>query len=62
MALDQEILTVKEISELLKIHHSTVYRMIRESRIPAFKVGSDWRFRTDEIEHWMIEQTKSGPQ
>ena len=32
-ALGQEILTVKEVSELLKIHHSKVYKMTREKRM-----------------------------
>jgi excisionase family DNA binding protein len=49
MAIDHEILMVKEVSELLKIHESTVYKMIREGRIPAFKIGSDWRFLKDQI-------------
>jgi excisionase family DNA binding protein len=62
MALDHEVLTVKEVSELLKIHQTTVYKMIRESRIPAFKIGSDWRFQKDQIVRWMIEQTRGGPQ
>jgi excisionase family DNA binding protein len=62
MALDHEVLTIKEVSELLKIHQTTVYKMIRESRIPAFKIGSDWRFQKDQIVRWMIEQTRGGPQ
>jgi excisionase family DNA binding protein len=62
MENDHEVLTVKEVSELLKIHQTTVYKMIRESRIPAFKIGSDWRFQKDQIVRWMIEQTRGGPQ
>ena len=57
MAIEPEILTVKEVSELLKIHESTVYKMIREGRIPAFRIGSEWRFLKDQIVHWMAEQT-----
>jgi excisionase family DNA binding protein len=57
MAIDHELLTVKEVSELLKIHESTVYKMIREGRIPAFKISSDWRFLKDQIVHWVAEQT-----
>jgi excisionase family DNA binding protein len=44
MENDYEILTVKEVSELLRVSPSTVYKLTRESRIPAFKIGSDWRF------------------
>jgi excisionase family DNA binding protein len=57
MAIDHEILTVKEVSELLKVHQGTVYKMVREGRIPAFKIGSDWRFRKDQMVHWIAEQT-----
>lgn len=57
MAIDHEILTVEEVSELLKIHESTVYKMIKEGRIPAFRIGSDWRFLKDQIVHWVAEQT-----
>jgi excisionase family DNA binding protein len=57
MTIDHEILTVKEISELLKIHQTTVYRLTKEGRIPAFRIGSEWRFRKDQIVHWIAEQT-----
>ena len=57
MESGNEILTIKEVSELLKIHQATVYKMIRESRIPAFKIGSDWRFQKDQVVHWIAVQT-----
>ncbi len=57
MARDYEILTVKEVCDLLRIHPSTVYKLTREGRIPSFRVGSDWRFRKDVIGRWLAEQT-----
>jgi len=57
MPIEPEILTVKEVSELLKIHESTVYKMIREGRTPVFMIGAEWRFLKDQIVHWMAEQT-----
>ena len=62
MALYGEILTVKEICEMLRVNQSTIYKMVRQGRIHAFRVGSDWRFRADEIVHWMVENTKGVPQ
>jgi excisionase family DNA binding protein len=50
------ILTVPEVSEFLKVHPSTIYRLLKTSQIPAFKVGSDWRFNLFEIEHWSRER------
>jgi excisionase family DNA binding protein len=56
-ALGHEILTVKEICELLQLHQATVYKLAKEGRIPAFRIGSDWRFQKDQIVHWIAEQT-----
>jgi excisionase family DNA binding protein len=58
MAIDHETLTVKEVSELLKIHEATVYKMIRKGKIPAFKIGTDWRFLKHRIVRWLAEQRR----
>lgn len=61
--LDDEILTVAEVSKLLKINEKTVYRLVSESKIPGFKVGGSWRFRKDELIEWMnsgASNAKSG--
>jgi excisionase family DNA binding protein len=57
MAGDAKVLTVKQVSELLQVHRSTVYKLLKEGRIPAFKIGSDWRFSTDLIMRWMAEHS-----
>ena len=51
------ILTVAELSRYLQIHRTTIYRMIRQGRIPCFRVGSDWRFSLEAIERWQQENT-----
>ena len=61
MASDHEILTIEEVGDLLRIHRSTVYKLTRNGRIPSFRIGSDWRFRRDEIERWIAEQTLGTP-
>jgi excisionase family DNA binding protein len=50
------ILTLGELAEFLKAHPATIYRLLREKRIPAFRVGSEWRFHQDSVEQWMNEQ------
>jgi len=57
IALDQEILTLKDVCELLQVHQSTVYKLVKEGKIPAFRIGSDWRFRTDLMMRWMDEHS-----
>jgi len=44
------ILTVKEVSKLLRIHRPKVYDLIRDGTIEGFKLGSDWRVRRESIE------------
>jgi excisionase family DNA binding protein len=43
-------MTVPEVSAYLKIHPSTVYRLLRRHQIPAFRIGGDWRFNVDAID------------
>jgi excisionase family DNA binding protein len=61
MAAD-EVLTMKEICDLLQVNQSTVYKLVRRGSIPGFRVGSDWRFRRDVIERWMVELSMDGQQ
>jgi excisionase family DNA binding protein len=55
MADDRDILTVREICELLQVHPSTIYKLIRQGKIPSFRIGRDWRFRKDVIMRWMAQ-------
>jgi excisionase family DNA binding protein len=47
-----EVMTVKDLSEYLHCNQSTIYRLLKRGELPAFKVGSDWRFMTAEIRNW----------
>ena len=51
-----EVLTPTEVCEMLHIHRATLYKLIRKGKLPSFKIGGDWRFRTDLLESWMAEQ------
>ena len=57
MESGQEVLTIKEVCDLLQVHPSTIYKLVRAGGIPAFRIGSDWRFRKDEIERWVAEKS-----
>ena len=53
------VLTLDETAEFLKVHPSTVYRLLKKKQIPAFKMGSDWRFNQESIERWIIEREQA---
>jgi excisionase family DNA binding protein len=59
MTTAHEVLTLKELCDLLRIHPSTIYKLLREGRIPSFRIGSEWRFRRDVILRWMAEKSES---
>jgi excisionase family DNA binding protein len=56
MASAEDILTIAELSAHLRVHPTTIYRLLREGRIPGFRVGSAWRFSRAAIEVWEHEQ------
>lgn len=56
MNKDKIILTAKEVAEYLNIHPLTVHKYAREGKIPAFKIGTDWRFHKRFIEKWIKEK------
>lgn len=56
MLQEKEILTAKEVAEYLNIHPLTVHRYAREGKIPAFKIGTDWRFHRKYLQKWIKQK------
>ena len=57
-ALPARLMTVRDLSEYLHVHKSTIYRMLRQREIPAFRIGSDWRFNIESVDRWCSEQSE----
>ncbi len=49
------LLTVKEVSTLLRVQRPKVYELIKDGAIDGFKVGADWRIRRDSVENLIGE-------
>jgi excisionase family DNA binding protein len=49
-------MTVSELAKYLRLHEQTVYKMAKEGRLPAYKVGNRWRFEKSTIDIWLREQ------
>lgn len=54
----KEIMTAKEVAAYLNIHLLTVQKYARAGKIPAFKIGTDWRFHKKHIEEWIREKSE----
>src|SRR6185295_16703729 len=51
--MTENILTIREVADLLKINEKTVYKLAADARIPGFKVGGSWRFDRATIAKWI---------
>jgi excisionase family DNA binding protein len=56
---DYAVLTVKELASYLKVSRSTVDRLLKARKLPAFRIGSHWRFRVEEIDSWLLKRRKT---
>jgi excisionase family DNA binding protein len=56
------ILTLENVAQYLRVHPSTIYRLLKKRQLPAFKVGRDWRFNLESIDRWRNDAERSrGP-
>jgi len=56
MTMTDQILTLKEVAQYLKLTEKTAYRLAAEKKLPGFKVGGSWRFKMSDLEAWIEEQ------
>jgi excisionase family DNA binding protein len=58
--IDETFLTTEEVLEYLQVNLRTVYRLIKAGKIPAVRVGRQWRFRKRDIDAWLDNQRPRG--
>ena len=54
-----EVLTAGEVASYLRVSLSTIYRLLKSGDLPAFKIGSDWRFNRVHIEEWLKSRAQT---
>jgi excisionase family DNA binding protein len=54
-----EILTLEEVALYLRLKPQTIYKWAQEKRIPAVKLGKEWRFRRSILDRWLNDQMLS---
>ena len=57
MPPEAKVITIGELSEYLRVHRSTLYRLLKRGQLPGFKIGSDWRFNVEAIDQWRMQQS-----
>lgn len=56
--MQDKYLTVDELSEYLQVHRTTIYRLLKQRKLPGFRIGSDWRFNLETIKQWQLDRIK----
>jgi len=55
----QKLMTIKEVADYLRLSRVTVYKMTRQGKIPALKIGKQWRYNKSEIDSWVKQKSNS---
>ena len=55
----EQLLSVAQVAEYLNVDKFTIYRLVTDGQIPAFKVGNQWRFKKKLIEQWLKDNSNS---
>ena len=53
-----EILTIAQVAQYLNLHQLTVYKLVKQGNLPAFKVGGQWRFPKKVLDRWIRQEIK----
>lgn len=55
----ETLLTLQQVAQRLQISETTLYKLARRGKIPAIKVGNQWRFKIEDIDKWIESQKVS---
>jgi len=59
LIMEDRWLSVEEISVYLGVTKDTVYKWLSEKNLPAHKVGRLWKFKKEDIDVWVKNQSNS---
>ncbi len=51
--MQEVLLTVEQVAQYLRVDKFTIYRLVAQRKLPAFKVGNQWRFKRSMLEVWL---------
>jgi excisionase family DNA binding protein len=57
----EQLLTLEQVADYLNVDKFTVYRLLNDKQLPAFKVGNQWRFKRKLLENWLMKNSNVNP-
>ena len=61
LTMEERWMTLPEVAEYLQVSRDLIYRLAQKGKIPASKVGNQWRFKKEKIDQWMETQEAGRP-
>ena len=58
--MEKPYLSIQEVAKRFRVNTTTVYRLAKQGRLPAFKVGNQWRFSEDRLKEWIADRERVG--
>ena len=55
--MQENLLTTDQVAQYLKVDKFTIYRLVAQKKIPAFRVGNQWRFKRTMIDAWLMKNS-----
>jgi excisionase family DNA binding protein len=59
--MPESLLTTEQVARYLKVDKFTVYRLVTQKKLPAFRVGNQWRFKRRILEQWLQRNMNISP-
>ena len=50
-------LTITEVAEILRLHSTTIYRLVKRGELPGFKIGGNWRINRESLDLWLTAKS-----
>jgi len=51
--VNNELMTIKEVADFLRISTISAYSWVRDGRLPAIRIGKEWRVRSRDLDEWL---------
>lgn len=58
--IEKPYLTVDEVAKRFGVNVTTVYRLVQRGKLPAFKIGKQWRFSERRLDEWVADRERIG--
>ena len=58
MVINNELMTLEDLADYLKVTRRTIYDWLKHNKIPAIKLVGQWRFKRDKIDAWIEVQAR----